>query len=65
METLKHRVDCLEADMKELGQDVKLIMNNHLPHIEREISTISAQIKIYGAIIMIALTAIIGLVVTK
>ena len=65
MEKLQLRVERLEDDMKEVCSDVKTIMNNHLPHIQAEVARLSSTVKWIGGIIMIALTALIGMVMTQ
>ena len=37
------RVTRLEADMKEVKADVKLILTNHLPHISMRVGVLIAQ----------------------
>ena len=40
---MEGRVTRLEADMREVKQDVKKILTNHLPHIKMQISVLIAQ----------------------
>ena len=71
MPDTEYRIARLEDEMIIVRKDLKEIMGTHLPNIKLEIEQLRGEIKalgtsvkIYGAIIMIALTAIIGLVVT-
>ena len=43
------RVTRLEADMKEIKHDVKLILTNHLPHVRVQIGVLIAQMVIMMA----------------
>lgn len=65
MERLEQRVTELEKDMDGLCTDVKLIMENHLPHIREDLRELSTMLKIYGTIIMGAILALIGVVVSQ
>ena len=65
MEKLEYRVDRLEKDMDSLCKDVKAIMENHLPHLQADLQSLSSTVKIYGAIILAALTALIGVVISQ
>ena len=40
---MEGRVTRLETDMKEVHDDVKLILTNHLPHISMRIGVLIAQ----------------------
>ena len=72
MEKTELRLDRLEGEMRDVCADLKYIMTNHLPNIQveleelrGEVKALSTSIKLYGAIIMIALSAVIGLVVAQ
>ena len=54
---------CSDERLKTVEEDVKLIMNNHLPHIREDVRQNRTELRIYGAIIMIALAAILKLLV--
>ena len=64
MEKMQIRVENLEQDMKEVCGDVKIIMTNHLPHIQADIATLSATVKIVGGLILSGITALIILGLT-
>jgi hypothetical protein len=49
----------MEERLKVLEADVKMIMRNHLPHIEVEITKLSTQMKVYGGLIIAGITALI------
>jgi len=59
METLKYRVDCLEKDMQRLASNVELIMTNHLPHLQDEITKLATTMKVLGGLILAGITALI------
>jgi len=61
---IEYRIDCLEDDMTGLRNDVKKIMENHLPHIEGELIRLSTIIKVVGGLIMSGITALIVLGLT-
>ena len=46
LKDLERRVCCLEDDMKIMGEDIKVIMRNHLPHINSKIAVLIAQMVI-------------------
>jgi len=58
-DNIEYRIEQLEGDMSEVKTDVKNIMRNHLPHIETEITKLSTQVKIFGGLILSAVTALI------
>ena len=64
MDKLELRIERLEEDMDGACKDLKAILTNHLPHIQIEVERVKTEARIYGAIIMIALAAVIGLVVS-
>ena len=61
---LEYRVERLEKDCMEMKTDIKLILVNHLPHIENDIVKLSTMLKIYGTLIMAGVTALIILGLT-
>ena len=64
MEKMELRVKRLEDEMETACKDLKEILTNHLPHIQVELERVKTETRIFGAIIMIALAAVIGLVVS-
>ena len=58
-DNIEYRVEQLETKMLDMGTDVKQIMTNHLPHIEKEIVKFSTAMKIYGALILAGISALI------
>ena len=63
MEDMKRRVGEFEEDMKEVKSDVKAIMTNHLPHIQVDLERVKTEVRIFGAIILLAIGGLITLVV--
>ena len=59
MEKLELRVKRLEDDMESVCEDLKLILTNHLPHIQTEVESLKTQMKIYGALILAGISALI------
>ena len=59
---LEYRVEQVEKCQMEMQQDIKAIMRNHLPHIQSEIVKVKTELRIFGAVIMLILAAIIRLV---
>ena len=46
--TIEYRVEQLESKLCEVGTDVKLIMQNHLPHIQSRVDLNGAKIDTNG-----------------
>ena len=63
-ETHETRIKRLEQDMCDVRDDLKLILTNHLPHIQVEITKNSTLMKVYGSLIMAGITALILLGLT-
>ena len=63
-ETHETRIKHLEKDMDTVCADIKLIMTNHLPHIQNEIVVLNTTIKIFGGLILSGITALILLGLT-
>ena len=42
-EKLEYRVEQLESKVCDIGADVKLIMRNHLPHIQTSLDVLDAR----------------------
>ncbi len=61
---MEGRVTRLEADMKEVKDDVKLILTNHLPHITSDLATLTTTMKIIGGLILTGISALIVLGLT-
>ena len=59
---IEYRVEQIEKCNAEMSADIKLIMRNHLPHIQTEIVKVKTELRIFGAVIMLILGAIIRLV---
>ena len=57
----KYRIGELESDVTSLRNDVRKILENHLPHIATDIATLSVQMKIFGGLILTALSALIAM----
>lgn len=49
----------MEERLKTVEDDMKLIMRNHLPHLQNEITKLSTSFKIYGGLIIAGITALI------
>ena len=60
-QNIPYRVGQLESEMDNVGSDVKEILTNHLPHIEVEIMRLSTLLKIFGGLILTAVSALIAL----
>ncbi len=56
---MEYRIGQLESDVSELKIDVKKILTNDLPHIEKEIVKFATQMKIFGGLILAGITALI------
>lgn len=70
MTDVDFRIEALEHKVEKMTQDIEAIMQERLPSIRieieclrGEIKALATQMRIYGAIIMIALGAVITLVV--
>lgn len=57
----EYRISELEKDMSGVRTDVKAIMENHLPHIQSELMRLSTSLKIFGGLILTALSALIAI----
>ena len=57
----KYRIGQLEGDVTSLRSDVKKILENHLPHITTDIARLDVQMKIFGGLILTALSALIAM----
>ena len=60
-QNISYRVGQLESEMANVGSDVKEILTNHLPHIEVEIVRLSTLLKIFGGLILTAVSALVAL----
>ena len=67
MERLELRVEKLEEDMSEACKDIKLILTNHLPHIQEELVELRTTIKwwtwIWGVVLGAILAGVIKLII--
>ena len=50
-----------ESEWVEVKNDVKDILTNHLPHIQVDIVRLATQMKIFGGLILTALSALIAI----
>ncbi len=57
----KYRIGQLEGDVTGLRSDVRKILENHLPHITTDIAKLNMQMKIFGGLILTALSALIAI----
>ena len=57
----KYQVKELQADVQSLKKDVREILENDLPNIREQITGISTQVKVLGAINVIGILAVIAL----
>jgi hypothetical protein len=55
----EYRLTCMEVEMDIVKSDMKKIMENHLPHINQALVRLDTSMKIYGGLIIAALTALI------
>ena len=60
-QNIPYRVGQLESEMENVSSDIKEILTNHLPHIEVEIMRLSTLLKIFGGLILTAVSALIAL----
>jgi hypothetical protein len=58
---IPYRVGQLESGMNDVRTDVKDILVNHLPHIQIEIMRVNTLLKIFGGLILTALSALIAI----
>ncbi len=49
-----------ESEWKEVKNDVKEILTNHLPHIQVDIGILKTRVAIFGGIILTALGVLIS-----
>ena len=55
---------CSEKRFDKLEEKVDKIMENHLPHIEAGLVQCKTELRIWGAIILVALSALIKVVIS-
>ena len=60
-QNISYRVGQLESEMDNVSSDIKEILTNHLPHIEVEIVRLSTLLKIFGGLILTAVSALVAL----
>ena len=60
-QNIPYRVGQLESGMDNVSSDVKEILTNHLPHIQTELMRLSTLLKIFGGLILTAVSALIAL----
>ena len=56
-----YRMGQLEKDVSALKGDVKKILVNHLPHLQKDIAILSTRMAIFGSLILTALGALIAI----
>ncbi len=59
-----YRIEQLEKGNKEMKDDIKEILYNHLPHIQSDMVRFATAMKIYGGLILAGITALILLGLT-
>ena len=57
----KYQVKELQADVASLKIDMKSIKENELPHLREQLTGLSTQVKLVGAINVIGILAVIAL----
>ena len=57
----KYKIQELQADVESLKASMKHIMENELPHLKEQLTGLSTQVKLVGAINILAILAVIGL----
>ena len=62
MPDTEYRIGSLEKKMDTVCSDVKQILENHLPHIQSDIVQVKTELRIFGAIILLAIGALIKVV---
>ena len=62
MPDIEYRIGSLEKKMDTVCSDVKKILENHLPHMQSDIVQVKTELRIFGAIILLAIGALIKVV---
>lgn len=57
----KYQVKELQADVDSLKKDVREILENDLPHLREQIAGISTQVRVLGAINILAVLSVIAI----
>ena len=57
----KYQVKELQSDVTSLKKDVREILENDLPHLREQIAGLSTQVKVLGAINILAILGVIAL----
>ena len=57
----EYRVEQLESDVSEVKTDVKLILENHLPHIQSTLAVLSDRSKLTLWVLSVVGTVLIGI----
>lgn len=57
----EYRVEQLESDVSEVKTDVKLILENHLPHIQSALAVLSDRSKLTLWVLSVVGTVLIGI----
>ena len=56
----KYQVKELQADVDSLKSDVREVLENHLPHLREQITSLSTQVKLVGAINIVGILSILA-----
>lgn len=57
------RVEHLEEKMDEVCHDIKLVLSNHLPHIQADLAYTKGMIKVWTWLIGLVVAGVVGLVI--
>ena len=56
----KYQIKELQSDVASLKKDVREILENDLPHLREQITGLSTQVKVLGAINILAVLSVIA-----
>ena len=56
----KYQIKELQTDVASLKKDVREIMENELPHLREQLVSLSTQVKVLGAINILAVLSVIA-----
>ena len=57
----KYKIQELQSDVESLKKDLKIIMENELPHLKEQLTGLSTQVKLVGAINILAILTVVAL----
>ena len=63
MDNLEYRVTELEKEVKEVNKGIKLIMENHLPHLARDIQKVTTKIDMWSWFLGLIVSCLVALVI--